>query len=57
MWETVLNLTFTDKDLLLSSKPHNHPLYVFGYAHEQKIDRNLIDEGSAVNILPKMTMR
>ena len=57
MWETVLNLTFTDKDLLLSSKPHNHPLYVSGYAHEQKIDRNLIDEGSAVNILPKMTMR
>ena len=57
MWETVLNLTFTDKDFLLSSKPHNHPLNVFGYAHEQKNDRNLIDEGSAVNILPKMTMR
>ena len=57
MWEPVLNLTFTDKDLLLSSKPHNHPLYVSGYAHEQKINRNLIDEGSAVNILPKMTMR
>ena len=51
------NLTFTDEDLLLGSKPHNRPLYVSGYAHEQKIDRILIDGGSAVNILPKMTMR
>ena len=52
-----LDLTFTDEDLLLSSKPHNHPLYVSGYAREQKIDRILIDGGLAVNILPKMTMR
>ena len=52
-----LELTFTDEDLLLSSKPHNHPLYVSGYAREQKIDRILIDGGLAVNILPKMTMR
>ena len=51
------DLTFTDKDLLLGSKPHNRPLYVFGYAHEQKINRILIDGGSVVNILPKMTMR
>ena len=51
------DLTFTDEDLLLGSKPHNRPLYVFGYAREQKIDCILIDEGSAVNILPKMTMR
>ncbi|KAK4566254.1 hypothetical protein RGQ29_002479 [Quercus rubra] len=51
------NLTFTDEDLLLGSKPHNRPLYVSGYACEQKIDRILIDGGSAVNILPKMTMR
>ena len=51
------DLTFTDEDLLLGSKPHNRPLYVSGYAREQKIDRILIDGGSAVNILPKMTMR
>ena len=51
------NLTFTDEDLLLGSKPHNRPLYVSGYACEQKIDRILIDGGSTVNILPKMTMR
>ena len=42
---------------MLGSKPHNRPLYVSGYAREQKIDRILIDRGSAVNILPKMTMR
>ena len=51
------DLTFTDEDLLLGSKPHNCPLYVSGYAREQKIDRILIDGGLAVNILPKMTMR
>ena len=42
---------------MLGSKLHNHPLYVSGYAREQKIDRILIDGGSAVNILPKMIMR
>ena len=42
---------------MLRSKPHNRPLYVSGYAREQKIDRILIDGGSTVNILPKMTMR
>ena len=52
-----LDLTFTDEDLLLGSKPHNCPLYASGYACEQKIDHILIDGGSAVNILPKMTLR
>ena len=52
-----LDLNFTDEDLLLGSKPHNRPLYVSGYARDQKIDRILIDGRSAVNILPKMTMR
>ena len=51
------DLTFINEDLWLGFKPHNRPLYVFGYAREQKIDRILIDGGSAVNILPKMTMR
>ena len=44
-------------NLWLGFKPHNRPLYVFGYAREQKINRILIDGGSVVNILPKMTMR
>ena len=51
------NLTFTNEDWLLGSKLQNRPLYVFGYAREQKIDCILINEGLAVNILPKMTMR
>ena len=51
------DLNFTNEDLLLGSKPHNRPLYVSGNTREQKIDRILINGGSAVNILPKMTMR
>lgn len=50
-------LAFTDEDLFLGSKPHNHPLYVSGYAREQKIDRILTDEGSTVNITPKIKMK
>ncbi|KAL0302412.1 UNVERIFIED_CONTAM: hypothetical protein Scaly_3033400, partial [Sesamum calycinum] len=46
-------ITFTDEDLLLGSKPHNRPLFVAGYVREQKVNRILIDGGSAVNILPK----
>ncbi|KAL0291950.1 UNVERIFIED_CONTAM: hypothetical protein Scaly_2613000 [Sesamum calycinum] len=43
-------ITFTDEDLLLGSKPHNRPLFVAGYVREQKVNRILIDGGSAVNI-------
>ncbi|KAK4383507.1 hypothetical protein Sango_2768400 [Sesamum angolense] len=45
-------ITFTDEDLLLGSKPHNHPLFVAEYVREQKVNRIWIDGGSAVNILP-----
>ncbi|KAL0406507.1 UNVERIFIED_CONTAM: hypothetical protein Slati_3964600 [Sesamum latifolium] len=45
-------ITVTDEDLLLGSKPHNRPLFVAGYVREQKVNRILIDGGSAVNILP-----
>ncbi|KAL0412291.1 UNVERIFIED_CONTAM: hypothetical protein Slati_3818800 [Sesamum latifolium] len=38
-------ITFTDEDLLLGSKPHNHPLFVAGYVREQKVNRILIDGG------------
>ena len=51
------DLTFSNEDLLLGSKPHNRPLYVSSYAREQKIDRILINGGSAVNIQPKLAMR
>ncbi|KAL0439607.1 UNVERIFIED_CONTAM: Transposon Tf2-12 polyprotein [Sesamum latifolium] len=45
-------ITFTDEDLLLGSKPHNHHLFIAGYVRDQKVNRILIDGGSAVNILP-----
>ncbi|KAK4390148.1 hypothetical protein Sango_2078100 [Sesamum angolense] len=45
-------ITLTDEDLLLGSKPHNRPLFVAGYVREQKVNRILIDGGSAINILP-----
>ncbi|KAL0362105.1 UNVERIFIED_CONTAM: hypothetical protein Scaly_1165700 [Sesamum calycinum] len=45
-------ITFTNEDLFLGSKPHNRPLFVVGYVRDQKVNRILIDGGSAVNILP-----
>ncbi|KAL0448880.1 UNVERIFIED_CONTAM: hypothetical protein Slati_1444400 [Sesamum latifolium] len=45
-------ITFTDEDMLLGSKLHNRPLFVAGYVREQKVNRILIDGGSAVNIIP-----
>ena len=50
-------MTFTDEDLLLGSKPHNRPLFVSGYTRGEKVSRILIDDGSAVNIMPKETMK
>jgi len=29
-------VSFTDEDLLLESKPHNHPLFVIGYIRGKK---------------------
>ena len=49
-------VTFTDDDLLLGSKLHNHPLFVTGYIWEQKVRRIPVDGGSAINIMPKSTM-
>ena len=50
-------IDFSDEDLLLGATPHNRPLFVVGYAREQKINQILIDDGSAVNILPLKTMK
>ncbi|KAM2449203.1 hypothetical protein PS1_019320 [Malus domestica] len=46
----------TDEDLLLGSKPHNRPLFVSGYVREHKVNRMLVDGGSDINIMPKLTM-
>ncbi|KAA0061113.1 ty3-gypsy retrotransposon protein [Cucumis melo var. makuwa] len=52
-----MSIDFSDEDLLLGSKLHNRPLYVSGYVQEQRVERILVDNGSAVNIMPKSTMR
>ncbi|KAA0057705.1 retrotransposon gag protein [Cucumis melo var. makuwa] len=52
-----MSINFSDEDLLLGSKLHKGPLYVSGYVREQRVDRILMDNGSAVNIMPKSTMR
>ncbi|KAL0302336.1 UNVERIFIED_CONTAM: hypothetical protein Scaly_3035600 [Sesamum calycinum] len=46
-----------DEDLFLRSKPHNHSLFMAGYAREQKLNEILIDGGSVVNILPLQTLK
>ena len=37
---------------MLGSKIYNRPLFVTGYIREQRVNRILIDGGSATNILP-----
>ena len=50
-------MTFVDEDLLLGFKPHNRPPFVSGYIRGERVSRILINDGSAVNIMPKGTMR
>ncbi|KAM2214914.1 hypothetical protein ACFX1X_022118 [Malus domestica] len=49
-------INFTDKDLLLGSKPYNCSFFVFGYVREHKVNRMLVDNGAAINIMAKSTM-
>ncbi|CAA0817210.1 Unknown protein, partial [Striga hermonthica] len=51
------SVTFTDEDLMLGSKPHNRPLFVTGYTREKKVNRILIDGGSAMNIFSLRTLK
>ncbi|KAM2032327.1 hypothetical protein ACFX1T_014355 [Malus domestica] len=48
-------INFTDKDLL-GSKLHNRFLFISGYVREHKVNRMIVDGGSAINIMPKSTM-
>ncbi|KAG5248512.1 Retrotransposon gag protein [Salix suchowensis] len=50
-------ISFNDEDLLLGSKLHNRPLFIKGYVDGKIVNRILVDDGSAVNILPLKTMR
>ncbi|GAA0167885.1 hypothetical protein LIER_22724 [Lithospermum erythrorhizon] len=50
------SITFTD-DMLLGDADHNRPLYVSGFACEERVGRILIDGGSAVNLMPLKTLK
>jgi len=41
-------ITFTDEDMQLGSTDHNRPLYVTGIIGDKRINRILLDCGSAV---------
>ena len=49
---SVANVSFSYEDMLLGFASHNQPFFDISYAHEQRINRILIDDGSAINILP-----
>ncbi|KAH7860917.1 hypothetical protein Vadar_019506 [Vaccinium darrowii] len=45
-------ITLSNEDLLLGATQHNRALFVTRYVGEQRVNRILLDRGSAVNILP-----
>jgi len=50
-------VTFTNDDLFLGDTPHNRPLYLVGYMHDERVNQILVDGGSSVNILPIHTVK
>lgn len=50
-------VAFTDKDMLLSSLCHNHPLYIQGKINGHELNRILVDPGASVNIMPLKTIK
>ena len=50
-------ITFTDEDMQLGSTDHNRPLYVTGIIGDKRVNRILLDCGSAVNLLPLRVLR
>jgi hypothetical protein len=53
----ITEISFNDEDLLLGSKLHNQLPFIKGYVDEKMVNRILVDDGSAVNILPLKTMK
>ncbi|MQM14721.1 hypothetical protein Taro_047656 [Colocasia esculenta] len=49
------NVTFTEKDMLLSSPYHNRPLYMKGQVNGNELNRILIDPGASINLMPYKT--
>lgn len=48
---TLPNITFTPKDVLVKSSNHGHPFYYTRYIGSTKVERILIDSGSALIIM------
>jgi len=53
----ITEISFNDEDLLLGSKLHNRLSFIKGYVDEKMVNRILVDDGSAVNMLPLKTMK
>jgi len=53
----ITEISFNDEDLLLGSKLHNWLPFIKGCIDEKMVNRILVDDGSAVNILPLKTMK
>jgi len=52
-----IEISFNNEDLLLGSKLYNRSLFIKGYVDEKMMNRILVNDGSAVNILPLKTMK
>jgi len=50
-------ISFNDEDLLLGSKLYNWPLFIKWYVNEKMVNCILMDDDSAVNILPLKTIK
>nr|XP_027086548.1 uncharacterized protein LOC113708287 [Coffea arabica] len=50
-------IIFYDNNLTVEFKTHNRPLFVSAYVREQKMNRILIDGGSAINIMSVRAMK
>jgi len=55
--ECMACVTFSDEDLQLGSANHNRPLYITGRIGDERINRILLDCGSAINLLPLRVLR
>lgn len=48
-------ISFSDEDLVCDDE-HNRPLMVMGYIRGKQVKRIMLDNGSAVNLLPLMIL-
>ncbi|RDX85140.1 hypothetical protein CR513_33696, partial [Mucuna pruriens] len=49
-------LSFSKEEILAKGRGHNQPFHIFVKCDDYKITRVLIDNGSSLNVLPKITL-